>query len=193
MLSVEVTFLRANEIWGRILIYGPHLPDLRKFRRYALVKIGCDRENDRVRTPLIERLAPGAPELAGFDATVVRVDHRRSTRTELSPSTEESYARRYKRWREWCAEVGYQAEPSFITTEKLTEFAVYLTTVKRYAPRTLWQSFRAIEVYAERAGVAISTLEARGVLDLYRAALVKQGLEKPRRPYRRGGASVTAA
>lgn len=147
----------------------------------GLVKERQEGNNGSVRIPLIERLSPGAPELAGFDAMVTRVDCRSSARSEFAYNTTKAYSRRYRRYREWCEEVGYQPGPEFITSDKITEFVQYCATVKRYAPKTIWQSIRALELYAERAGNAVSTLEARGVLDLYRDVLAQAGFGERRR------------
>lgn len=77
--------------------------------------------------------------------------------------------------------MGYQAGAEFITTDKITEFTKYCGTVKRYAVKTIWQAIRALELYAERAGNAVSTQEALGVLELYRFELAEAGHGVPPR------------
>jgi hypothetical protein len=115
--------------------------------------------------------------LAHFDATVDKVDHRRSLRTEFDPASDKRYGRCYRRYREWCALVGYQGDPEWVTAEKLREFTVYMTVKgsphsgKRYAKTTVWITLRAVELYAERAGLSISTEPALAVLDSYREEL----------------------
>lgn len=113
--------------------------------------------------PLIERLPPGAPQLERFDARLGEVDHRRSVKTKYKPETEKAHQRRYRRYVEWCAEAGYQSDPQFITTDKIREFTEWMVKVKRYAPFTILQAFRALEIYAERAGVDVSRLPSRGL------------------------------
>lgn len=137
-----------------------------------------------MRTPLIERLSPGAPELQAFDASVAEADS--VPHEDLSRSTLTAYARRYRRYVEWCSSQGYQTDPMFISSAKIAEFAAYCCTTLRYAPKTVWMTARALELYAQRAGQVVSTLEARAVVHKYREALAEAGLGKPLTPFRRG-------
>lgn len=124
-----------------------------------------------------EGLPPGAPELAKFDASVESVDHRRSLATAFDPASDERYARCFRRYQEWCSLVGYQSGPDTITADKVREFTIYMTTVgssytgKRYTIETVWTTIRALELYAERAGLAVSVEPALGILDQYRIEL----------------------
>jgi hypothetical protein len=149
-----------------------------------LVKRRLDQQTVTVHIPLADRLPPGA--LAHFDATVADVDHRTSVGSTLEDSTKAAYGQRYRRYVEWCAEVGYQAGPEFITSEKITEFVTYCCRVKRYAVNTLYMTGRALEWYAQKAGVTVSTLEARAVLDSYWDELAAAGIVKPRTKSGRG-------
>lgn len=130
-----------------------------------------------VRSHPSEGLPPGAPELAHFDATAEHVDHRRSLTTDFDPKSDQRYARCYRRYREWCAEAGYQGDPEWVTPEKLREFTVHMTKVgspftgKRYTKQGVWTMLRAVELFAERAGVSVSTEPALAVLDSYRDEL----------------------
>lgn len=158
-----------------------------------MAKSGLDQEDVTVRTPLVERLSPGAPELQGFDASVG--DAGSAPSDELSRSTLTAYARRYRRYTEWCAGQGYQTDPVFITSQKIADFAAYCCTTLRYAPKTVWMTARALELYARRAGQEVSTLEARAVVHKYREALSAAGigvpLTKSRRGPRSGGRQAT--
>jgi hypothetical protein len=137
------------------------------------------------RTPLIERLPADAPEIASFDATVNDVEHRRST-MRYADNTVKAYARRYRRYVEWCHSVGYQSGPDAITDEKLLEYTKYMATVQRYAPKTIYQAVRALKIYAERAtGTTPSADLALGVLDTYRDVLAELNLAKPRKRERK--------
>jgi hypothetical protein len=142
-----------------------------------------------VRTPLADRLPLDSPELAEFDAALERNENRRST--NFSKRTDKAHQRRYRRYCEWCDLRGYQADPAYITTEKIREFTVYMVTDLRYAPVTIWQALRALEIYAERAGCdpLPSTQPARGVLDAWRLELSKLGVGKPPARYRRRSAA----
>lgn len=71
--------------------------------------------------------------------------------------------------------MGYQSSPEFIDSEKVREFTVHMTKEARYAPRTIWITLRALELYSERAGLAVSVEAAHGVLDSYRASLAPHG------------------
>lgn len=137
-----------------------------------------------MRTPLIERLSPGAPELQGFDASVAEADA--VPHADLSRSTLKAYARRYRRYVEWCSGQGYQTDPMFITSQKIAEFAAYCCTTLRYAPKTVWMTARALELYARSAGQVVSTLEARAVVHKYREALAVAGLGQPLTKFHRG-------
>lgn len=136
---------------------------------------------------LSEGLPPGAPELARFDASVDEVDHRRSLSTKLDPASMERYARCFRRYKEWCSQVGYQSGPDTITADKVREFTIYMTKVgssytgNRYTVDTVWTTVRALEVYAERAGLAVSVEPALAILDVYRTELGNP----PKRPGRR--------
>lgn len=138
--------------------------------------------------PLIERLPPGAPEMASYDARAADVDHRRSLTYDFATSSEKRYARCYRRYTEWCAlpTVAYQSAPDRITAEKVREFAVYMSTEARYTVQTMWHTIRALEIYAERAGVWVSMEPALAVVDSYREDLVSAGeATMPRRSRRR--------
>lgn len=118
-----------------------------------------------------------AAGLARFDASVDEVDHRRSLAVELEPASVKRYARCYRRYEEWCSKVGYQSGPDTITAEKLREFAIHMTKVgssytgQRYSVHTVWTTLRALELYAERAGLAVSVEPALAILDRYRTEL----------------------
>ena len=143
-----------------------------------------------MRTPLIERLPPDAPELASFDATVHDLEHRRSA-MQYADNTVKAYARRYRRYVEWCQSVGYQSGPEFITEEKLFEYTKYMATEQRYALKTIYQALRALKIYKERAtGVAPSAEAALGVLDTYRDVLAKLEFAKPSRRSRKAKAKA---
>lgn len=134
-----------------------------------------------MRGPLIERLPPGSPKMADFDESIAEADHRRSITYDYEPSSDKRYARCFRRYVEWCSspEVRYQSEPQFISTDKITEFTIHMTTVRRYALPTVSISVRALEIYAERAGVEVSVGPARAVLERYRLELESQGEAKP--------------
>lgn len=143
-----------------------------------------------MRTPLIERLPDDAPQLTLFDDRVGVVEMRRSIRP-YSKATQDAHRRRFRRWQEWCQAQGYQWQPEFITAEKLHEWTLHMVTVQRYAPPTIWQALRALEVIAERAGVHVSVEPALGVLDQWREKLFDMGVTKERpRGRRRARASV---
>lgn len=167
-------------LWHTVM-YAPYFGSTPNGGEFALVLIKRSWEAREVRMPLIERLPPDAPELESFDAAVTRVEHRRSVGSNFARNTVKAYERRYRRYVEWCAEVGYQAEPQFITTEKIAEFTEHMVTVMRYMPFTIWQGVRALEIYAERAGIAVSTEPALGVLDAWRDKLEELGVTEPRR------------
>lgn len=141
------------------------------------------------RTPLAERLERLDPEVqAEFRAMVSQIDaHRPPLALEsYALETRKAYRRRYRRYVEWCQEFGYQSDPGFITGVKLGEFLVYCASVKQYSVKTMWQTARALEVYAAGAGALLSRAEARTVIDSYRDALARVGLGTARRRGRRG-------
>lgn len=124
-----------------------------------------------MRIPLVERLDPQEPALVAFDATVDEVDTRRP---HEATETTKGLTRRMRRYFEWCAERGYQREPQFVETETAREYAVWMTTVKRYAPSTVFLALQALEEYAVDAGKFISLVPARGVLAQYRRGIKPQ-------------------
>lgn len=132
-----------------------------------------------MRTPLIERLPPNAPELDRFDASVDTVDHRRASSRFYSANTIKAHKRRYARYVEWCAEVGEQSDPAWITTEKISAHVAYLASTKRMSLETIRQAIRALELYARRAGVEVSTEPAYGVMYSWWRVLAELGLAKP--------------
>lgn len=131
--------------------------------------------------------------MAAFDASVDNVDHRRSLVTEFEPTSEERHARCFRRYEEWCVENRYQSGPDTITAEKIREFTIHMTKVgssytgRRYTVTSVWTAIRALELYAERAGLAVSVEPALGVLDSYREELgepPKRGRRRRRSPRR---------
>jgi hypothetical protein len=120
---------------------------------------------------LIERLPPGAPEMADFDAKVVELDARRSLSRSYGRETVRRYMRGYNRYKEWCRETDQQVGPEQVTSEKIRLFTDYMCTVKRYAPQTIWKNVRGVAWLAERAGAEVTTSLALGVLSEYRATL----------------------
>lgn len=119
-----------------------------------------------VAVPLIDILPPDAPELQSFDASVTEVEHRRALSNYVT-RTEKAYERRYRKYKKWCSEVGYQTGPDFITTEKITEYVQYMVTVDRYMPKTILQALRALEIYAGGAGKDVSREPAEAILDAW--------------------------
>lgn len=133
--------------------------------------------------PLAERLEPGSPALAAFVESLPHVEYRRSLTRRYKPRTVEEYDRRYRRYVEWCGMLGYQAEPQFITTDKVREFTEHMCAFLNYVPSVVWQGIRALQVYAEGAGVEISSEPARAVLARWRTTvdeLESQGMIAPR-------------
>lgn len=137
-----------------------------------------------MRTPLIDRLDQQDPQLALFDARVSDVDRPR-VRHPVPKETKRAQIKRMRRWQEWCAASGYQAEPEFITTEKLREWTVHMTRVQRYAPGTVGQALWVLERAAAAAGVDVSTKPAFAVLSEWRAYL-KEREQTTRRQSREG-------
>jgi len=119
-----------------------------------------------VPTPLIDILPPDTPELQSFDVSVTEVEHRRPL-GDYAQSTVKAYQRRYRKYVEWCSEVGYQTGPDFITTEKITEYVQFMVTVERYMPKTIVQALRALEIYAGGAGKDVSREPAEAILDAW--------------------------
>lgn len=128
-----------------------------------------------MRTPLIERLPPDSPQLALFDERLCAVEHRPPVR-RYRRATTKAHARRWRRWEEWCEEAGYQSDPVFITAEKLSEHTDWMITVKRYAPDTIQQAVRALQLRAQQAGVHVSTKPALAQLAAWRRELEAMGL-----------------
>jgi hypothetical protein len=122
---------------------------------------------------LIERLPPGAPEMADFDATVAELDARLSLSRNYDPETVRRYMRGYRRYVDWCREddVREQTDPELITSGKIRRFTDWMCTVKRYEPQTIWKNIRGVEWLAERVGVDVTTAPARAVLRAYREKL----------------------
>lgn len=127
---------------------------------------------------LAERLPPGAPELAAFDAAVTSSEHRRvlvkaASETPYSKHTLRNYRYRFNHYRRWARDHGFQTDPEFISDELAEAYVIHQATVDRYHPQTIRQSLGALRYYASRARVSPepSFRSAFDVLLRYRVAL----------------------
>lgn len=126
---------------------------------------------------LTDRIPPGA--LDAFDDQLESgADQRRALRA-LGKETVRVYGIKLANYQRWCASVGYQPDPAFITDARVEEHVRYLMSSNvRAAPSTIKQAISALTHYAERAAVdpMPSMRSARNVLKTYQSELQRHGL-----------------